>query len=154
MLFDSPADPRDYPWRTTWYAEFDYESTLALFATDYHREMVGPGIGLALYGGAMFLFPPQSIPDVWTDRRFDFCDTLEERLLASACCHSKEKHVALLSESPPGTGWKMLARQYGKKLIHIPLGRFNQSMIQQLRMAHVLNGKEVRSYAAHFIRKA
>ena len=25
MLFDSPADPRDYPWRTTWYAEHDEE---------------------------------------------------------------------------------------------------------------------------------
>ena len=23
MLFDSPADPRDYPWRTTWFAEHD-----------------------------------------------------------------------------------------------------------------------------------
>lgn len=154
MLFDSPADPRDYPWRVTWFAETHDESTLTLFATDYRQEMVGPAIGLALYGGAMFLFPPRAIPDVWTDRRFDFCDTLEERLIASACCHSEEKHIALLSAAPPGTGWKMLAKKYGKRLIHIPLSRFSQSMIQQLRMFHVLNGQEVRSYAAHFIRKA
>ena len=29
ILFDSPADPRDYPWRTTWYAEHEEESTLS-----------------------------------------------------------------------------------------------------------------------------
>ena len=37
MLFDSPADPRDYPWRITWQAEHHDESTLALFATDFHQ---------------------------------------------------------------------------------------------------------------------
>lgn len=154
MLFDSPADPRDYPWRVTWYAEHHDESTLALFATDFHKELVGPGIGLAVYGGGLFLFPPRPIPDIWSDPRFDFTDTLEERMLAAACTHSQEKHIALLSAGPPGAGWKMLARKYGKKFVHIPLSRFSQSMIQQLRMFHVLNGQEIRSYASHFIRKA
>jgi hypothetical protein len=36
----------------------------------------------------------------------------------------------------------------------VPLGQFSDSTIQQLRLLHVLNGKHVRSYAAHFIRKA
>jgi hypothetical protein len=154
MLFDSPADPRDYPWRITWHAEHHDESTLALFATDFRHEMVGPGIGLAAYGGAMFLFPPRPVPDVWSDPRFDFADTLEERLLAAACYHSQERHVGLLSPAPPGPGWRRLAKKYGKKLVHVPLGRFGQQTIQQLRMFHVLNGRHVRSYAAHFIRKA
>ena len=154
MLFDPPSDPRDYPWRVTWFAETQDESTLSLFATDYREEMVGPGIGLSVYGGAMFLFPPRSIPDIWVDRRFDFCDTLEERLIAAGCHYSEEKHIAVLSPVPPGRGWKQLAKRYGKKLIHIPLSRFSQSTIQQLRMFHVLNGQEVRSYAANFIRKA
>jgi hypothetical protein len=154
MFFDSPADPRDYPWRITWMAEHHDESTLSLFATDFHREMVGPGIGVATYGGAMFLFPPRPIPEVWTDRRFDFTDTLEERLLAAACFYSECRHIAVLSESPPGPGWRRLAKQFGKKLIHLPLGRFSQETIQRLRIVHVLNGKQVRSYAAHFIRKS
>lgn len=154
MLFDSPADPRDYPWRITWMAEHHDESTLALFATDFHREMVGPGIGCATYGGAMFLFPPRPITEIWTDRRFDFADTLEERLLAAACVYSECRHIAVLSESPPGPGWRRLAKKHGKKLVHVPLGRFSQETIQQLRIVHVLNGKQVRSYAAHFIRKA
>ncbi len=154
MFFDSPADPRDYPWRITWMAEHHDESTLALFATDFGREMVGPGIGAASYGGAMFLFPPRPIPEVWSNPQFDFTDTMEERLLAAACVYSGCRHIAVLSESAPGPGWRRLAKKHGKKLIHVPLGRFSQETIQQLRIVHVLNGKQVRSYAAHFIRKA
>ena len=153
MFFDSPADPRDYPWRITWVAEHQDESTLALFASSFHDEIIGPGIGLARYGGAMFLFPPRPVPEIWTDPRLDFVDTLEERLLAAACLHAEEKHIAVLSEAPPGAGWRRLAKRFGKKLVHVPLGRFSQETIQQLRTVHVLNGQEVRSFAAHFIRK-
>lgn len=153
MLFDSPADPRDYPWRVTWHAEHHDESSLALFATDFQQNLIGPGIGQAQYGGAMFLFPPRSIPDIWTNRRFDFTDTLEERMLAAACFHSRERHVAILSMLPPGVGWKRLAKRFGKKLVHVPLNRFGQERLQQLRVFHVLNGVQIRSYAAHFIRK-
>ena len=154
MLFDSPADPRDYPWRTTWYAEHDEESTLAFFATDFSKELVGPGIALATYGGAMFLYPPVHIPDIWRDPRLDFTETLEERLLAAACMYSACPHVPLLSAAPPGAGWRKLAQRYNKKWVHLPLSQFSDELIQQLRMAHVLNGHQVRSYAAEFIRKA
>jgi hypothetical protein len=154
MLFDSPADPRDYPWRTTWYAEHDEESTLAFFATDFRQEMIGPGICVATYGGALFLFPPVAIADVWDDRRLDFAETLEERLLAAACMHSQSRHIALLSPLPPGAGWRRLAKRFQKKWVHLPLSHFSDSTIQQLRMVHVLNGKHVRSYAADFIKRA
>ena len=59
-----------------------------------------------------------------------------------------------MSHSPPGAGWRRLAKSRGKKLVHIPLSRFSQETVAQLRMFHVLNGQHVRSYAAHFIRKA
>ncbi len=154
MFFDSPADPRDYPWRTTWHAEHQNESTLALFATDFKNELVGPGIAMAVYGGAMFLFPPRHIPDIWADPRFDYADTLEERMLAAACQYSEYRHIAVLAPAPPGPGWRRLAKRHGKQLVHVPLSRFSQATIQQLRMFHVLNGHQVRSFAAHFIRKA
>ena len=150
MFFDSPADPRDYPWRITWMAEHHDESTLALFATDFHEEMAGPGIGVATYGGAMFLFPPRPVPEIWSDPRFDFVDTLEERLLAAACHYSRERHIAVLSHAPPGR----LARRHKRKLVHVPLSRFSQETIERLRQVHVLNGQHVRSYAAHFIRRS
>ncbi|MDB2318631.1 hypothetical protein N9V88_03500 [bacterium] len=153
MLFDSPADPREYPWRTTWFAEHKNESTLAFFASDFADQPVGPGICLANYGGALFLYPPVAIHDIWQDPRLDFATTLEERLLAAACLHSRCPNIALVSPSPPGMAWRQLAKKFKKKLVHIPLSRFSDSTVQQLRMVHVLNGKDVRSYAADFIRK-
>ena len=114
--------------------------------------MVGPGVAQAEYGGAMFLFPPRSIPDIWTDPRFDFADTLEERLLAGAFAHSKERHVAVVSARPPSATWRRLARKFGRKIVHLPLKRFNAPLVERLRRFHVLNGKVVRSYAADFIR--
>jgi hypothetical protein len=154
MMFDSPADPREYPWRTTWFAEHAEESTLAFFASDFREQPVGPGICLAHYGGAMFIYPPVPIPDIWQDPRLDFATTLEERLLAAACLHAECKHVALLSSAPPGQAWKQIAKRFKKVLVHLPLSSFADSSVQQLRMVHVLNGKEVRSYAAEFIRRA
>ena len=153
MLFDSPADPREYPWRTTWFAEHKNESTLAFYGTDFASQPIGPGICLANYGGALFLYPPIAIPDIWLDPRLDFTTTLEERLLAAACLHSQCPHIALVSPSPPGAAWRQLAKKFKKKWVHLPLGRFSDSTVQQLRMVHVLNGKEVRSYAADFIRR-
>jgi hypothetical protein len=154
MLFESSPDPRQYPWRTTWYAEHQEESTLAFFATDYRNEMVGPGIAQATYGGAMFIYPPMPIPDIWSNRQLDFTNTLEDRLIAATCLHCRGRHVALMSPNPPGANLRRLAKRFGKKLVHVPLSQFNDATIQQLRMVHVLNGKEVRSFASHFIRKA
>ena len=154
MLFDSPADPRDYPWRTTWIAEHHDESTLALFATDFRQEMIGPGIGLATYGGALFLFPPRGVVDIWHDPRLDFATTLEERLVAGGCLNSWGRHVAILSDAAPGAGFRRMAKRFGKKLVHIPLSHFSGQLLQQLRLVHVLNGQQVRSYASKFIRKA
>lgn len=153
MLFDSPADPRDYPWRTTWFAEHKDESTLAFYASDYRQEMIGPGIALSTYGGAMFLYPPIWIADIWNDPRLDFAETLEERLIAAACLYSRGRQVAILSSLPPGSGWRRLARRHKKQLIHVPLSSFSDEQVQQLRMVHVLNGHEVRSYAESYIRR-
>ncbi len=153
MLFDSPSDPREYPWRTTWFAEHESESTLAFYATNFQEEMVGPGIGLAVYGGAMFLYPPVVIPDIWTDPRLNYTETLEEKLIAAACLHSRAREIAIMSSLPPGSGWKRLARRHKKHLVHVPMSSFSDEKVQQLRMVHVLNGSQVRSYAASFIRK-
>jgi hypothetical protein len=154
MLFDSPADPREYPWRATWFAEHKEESTLCFFASDFSRQPIGPGICQAVYGGAMFFFPAIPIPDIWTDKRLDFTETLEERMLAAACLHSQCSQIALLSSGPPGPGWRRLAKRFKKSWIHLPLSRFSESTVSRLRHFHVLNGKQVRSYAADFIRKS
>jgi hypothetical protein len=152
FLFDVPADPRRYPFRTTWFAEHANESTLAFFATDPMQNLIGPGIAQAEYGGALFLFPPRPIPNIWGDPRLDAADTLEERLLAAALLHSREKHIAVVSSKPPPASWRRLARRYGRKIVHLPLKRFSGQTIERMRQFHILNGREVRSYAAEFIR--
>jgi hypothetical protein len=153
FLFDVPADPKVYTSRATWYAEHSEESTLAFYATDPLKNLVGPGIAQAQYGGAFFLFPPRPLFDIWTDPRLNFADTLEERLLAGAFLHSRERHVAVVSPRPPSAAWRRLARRYGRKVVHLPLKRFSGQLVERLRTFHVLNGKNVRSYAADFIRE-
>jgi hypothetical protein len=154
MLFDNEPDPQEYSWRATWFAEHDEESTLAFYATPFQNEMLGPGVAVSTYGGAMFLYPPRHIEDIWEDERLDFADTLEQRLVAAVCMHSESRHIALLSWTAPGFALKKIAKLFKKSLVHVPLGHFSDSVVQQLRTFHVLNGQHVRSYAAHFIRKA
>jgi hypothetical protein len=154
FLFDLPADPALYVNRTTWYAEHKEESTLAFYATDPMKTLVGPGIAQAQYGGALFIFPPRMIPDIWSDRRLNFAETLEERLLAAAFLHSKDRHVAVVSPGPPSARWRRLARRYGRKIVHMPLKRFGGQLLERMRTFHVLNGKHIRSYAADYIRDA
>ena len=95
-----------------------------------------------------------SMTVIWSDDRLDFADTLEDRLLAAACLHSRQRHIALLSGVAPGALWRRLARRFGKRWIQMPLRQFSASTVRQLRIVHVLNGRQVRSYADHFIRKA
>lgn len=151
FLFETPADPGKYSWQATWFAEHAEESTLCFYATPFKDSLIGPGIGQSVYGGAMFLFPPRPIPDVWTDPRLAFLETLEERLLAGALLHSQERHVALVSPIRPPARWRLLARRFRKQFIPIPLSRFSSQTVDRLRRFHVLNGHEVRSYATRFI---
>lgn len=114
--------------------------------------MLGPGVAQSRYGGAFFLFPPRPIPDIWHDPALDEWNTLEERLLAGAFMHSTERHVCIVSPCPLKASWRRIARKFGKVPLHLPLGRFSNSTVDRLRDFHVLNGQEVRSYAAKFIR--
>ena len=152
FLFDTQADPERYSWQSTWYAEHEEESTLAFYSTNFLDNMVGPGIGQALYGGCLFIFPPRPIPDIWRDPRLSFCRSLEEQLLAAALLHSREKRVVLVAPEPPKRAWRQLARRYRKQLVYLPLKRFSASTVDRLRRFHVLNSREVRSYAGRFIR--
>lgn len=152
FLFDTPADPRTYSWQATWFAEHQEESTLCFYATPFANDMVGPGIGQSRYGGALFLFPPRPIPDIWSDPHLAFATTLEERLIAAGAAHTREPHIAIVSPIPPRARWRWIARQYGRRLVTLPLTRFSSQTLDRLRRFHVLNGHEIRSYAARFIR--
>ena len=151
IVYDKP-NPDKYPWKLTWFSEHEWESTLSFYATDYRRELVGPGIGRALYGGQLFLYPPRVIVDVWEDPAFATARDDEERLVFAALCHSRERFVAYSSPTPPTLRMKLYAEKRRRRLVYLPLSSFSRSTIQKLRRFHVLNGKPVRSYARQFIR--
>jgi hypothetical protein len=153
FLFDTPADSEQYSWHATWYAEHAQESTLCFYATPFLDNMIAPGIGQSRYGGALFIFPPRPISDIWTDESLAFAKTLEERLIAAGAAHSGETHLALVTPIPPKSRWRHIARQFGRQLVPIPMSRFSGQMIDRLRRFHVLNGHEIRSFAAQFIRE-
>ena len=152
FLFETGAEAGRFSWCSTWYAEHPEESTLSFFATPFNDKIVGPGIGQSIYGGCFFLFPPRPIADIWQDPSFDFARSPEERLLVGALFHSLEKRVVLVAPKPPGSRWRRLARRYKKQIVYLPLGRFSPATIDRLRRFHVLEGKQVRSYASRFIR--
>lgn len=152
FLFEVPADPDLYRWRTTWHAEHEEESTIGLFATDFREDLVGPGIGRSRYGGVFFIYPPRPIHDIWEDPRVLREGPLEDRLLSAAILHSQAPHIAVVSPVPLKANWRKMARARRKKLIHLPLSRFSGRTIDRIRTVHVLNGQEIRSYASRFIR--
>lgn len=151
FIFEMEPDPSRYTWLQTWYAEHQKESTLCFYATDYMSDMVGPGIGQAHYGGCMMIYPPRPIINIWVDPRLRLGETLEEKLLEAAFFHSREKHVTVVSPGPPTMTWRRIARKYQKRIIHLPMKRFSNQTIEKVRRFHVLNGKEIRSFAQRFI---
>ncbi|MBM4124571.1 MAG: hypothetical protein FJ246_06415 [Nitrospira sp.] len=153
FLFDTPADPDAYSWQATWQAEHAEESTLCFYASPFQEQLVGPGIAQSRYGGALFLFPPRPIPDIWEDPRLSFAKTLEERLIGGGAIHSLDPHVVLVSPVPPLAAWRKVARRFQRRLVTIPLHRFSSQTLDRLRRFHVLNGHEIRSYATRFIQE-
>jgi hypothetical protein len=153
FLFEDPLDDDRYAWASTWYAEHNEESTLVFCATPFPEQLIGPGVALARYGGLFLLFPQRWIPDVWSDPRLETLRSKADRLVAGALLHSQERHVILVAPRPPRAAWRLLARKLRRKIVYIPLSRFSGQTIERLRHFHVLNGREVRSYASQYIRE-
>lgn len=151
ILFDSHNDDK-YPHQTVWFAEHPEESTLTFFSTDPFAKMIGPGIAEANYGGLSLLFPPQPTPDPFRDPTLlSQCDSLSEVLVANALRFSKEKNICIASPTAPNLRMKKWAQKYGKKIIHLPFSKFSLETLEKLRKFHILNGKDIRSYAKRFI---
>ncbi len=151
IIYEKP-DAAKFPWRLTWFSEHEWESTLSFYATDYRRQLIGPGIGRAVYGGQLFLYPPRLIKDVWQDPAFDLARDEAERLVFAGLLHSRDGCIAYTAASPPTTRMKAYAARLGRKILFLPLSSFSRSTLQKLRTFHVLNGKPVRGYARQYIR--
>ena len=152
ILFEDDPEGTRFPWRMTWYGEKEWESTLAFYSTDPMAEPVGPGVARAHYGGAMFLYPSQHIPDIWDDLRFEQSRTSGERLLRAAIYWSMDRFIVHVAEAPPAEHLMHEAALHGRHIVHVPLSAYSATQLARLRRFHVLNGAEVRSWAGRWIR--
>ena len=151
VVYEQP-DPEKVPWKLTWFSEHEWESTLSFYATDYHDNLIGPGIGRGLYGGQLFLYPPRLVADIWEDAGFDDARNDAERLVFAGLFHARDKFAAYVAAAPPPQRMKTYAERLGRRLIYLPLSGFSRTTLERLRTFHVLNGKPVRGYAQQFIR--
>lgn len=150
ILFDDNHDDK-YPNRATWYAEHEEESTLTFYGTDPFEDMIGPGVARCQYGGLSLLFPPRSIPSAFDLTEKSSLKKLSHRLIYGALLFTKEKSIAYVSAKKPDIYLKRLASKMKKRVIWIPISSFSTETLRRLRRFHILNGKEVRSWASRFI---
>lgn len=150
IIFDNNNDER-YPHRGTWYAEHPDESTLTFYATDPFENLIGPGVARCEYGGLSLLFPPRPVPSAFAMNHPATLHTAAHLIAWGAMLFSKERVVAYVAAQKPDLALRTAARTLKKHLVWIPLSSFSSETLRRLRRFHVLNGKEVRSWATRFI---
>jgi hypothetical protein len=150
IVFDETHDDL-YPNHATWYAEHEEESTLTFYGTGPFEDLIGPGIARCRYGGLSLLFPPRPVPDIFTLTQDMALPGLAARLTYGALLFSQERVVAYVADRKPGVFLRTMATRMKKHLVWIPLASFSNETIRKLRKFHILNGKEIRSWATRFI---
>lgn len=157
MIFDEDADEEaktyqeKYPWRVTWMGEHEQESDMALYATPFASNIVGPGISRCEYGGFMMSYPPRRLLDVWSDPDYLSCRTKAEVLLMAAIDYALQPIVVYVGSKPPRSAMKSFAQRYGKKIVYIPIGQLSPTTLNKIRVFHVLDGHDKRSIADEYI---
>jgi len=151
VVFDEDRRKERYPYRMTWLGEHDQESDMAFYATDPAEHIVGPGICRCEYGGFLLSYPPRRMMDVWQDPDYQMAATRSEVLLMAALDYSIEKHVVYVAAQPPRSIFKQMAARQGRKIVYIPLGSLSLHKLKQLRILHILSGKDKREIAKEYI---
>jgi hypothetical protein len=150
IIFDEDHDG-NYPNRTTWYAEHADESTLSFYSTNPFDDLIGPGIARSVYGGLALLFPPRSVPNIFRCAEAAGIAGCAAQITAGSLMFAKERNVAFIAAKTPSLQMRTLAARFKKHLIWIPLSTFSTETLSRMRRFHVLNGKQVRSWASRFI---
>lgn len=151
VIFDEDRRKERYPYRMTWLGEHEQESDMAFYATDPAENIVGPGICRCEYGGFLLSYPPRRMMDVWQDPDYHMASTRSEVLLMAALDYSIEKHVVYVAAKPPRSIFKQMAARQGRKIVYIPLGSLSPHKLKQLRILHILSGKDKREIAKEYI---
>jgi hypothetical protein len=151
VIFDEDRGNKKYPYSMTWLGEHEQESDMAFYATDPVENVVGPGICRCEYGGFLLSYPPRRMLDVWHDPDYRGSSTRAEVLLMAALDYSPEKHIVYVAGRPPRSIFKQLAARIGRKIVYIPLSSLSPLKLKQIRVMHILAGKDKREVAREFI---
>lgn len=151
VVFDEDRRKQRFPYRMTWLGEHDQESDMAFYATDPAENIVGPGICRCEYGGFLLSYPPRRMMDVWQDPDYGMATSGAEVLLMAALDYSIEKYVVYVAARPPRSIFKQMAARMDRKIIYIPLGSLSPQKLKQLRILHILSGKDKREIAREYI---
>lgn len=151
VIFDEDRRNECYPYCMTWLGEHEQESDMAFYATDPAENVVGPGICRCEYGGFMLSYPPRRMMDVWKDPDYRMASIRSEVLLLAALDYSIEKHVVYVAAKPPRSIFKQMAARQDHKIVYIPLGSLSPHKLKQLRILHILSGKDKRELAKEYI---
>lgn len=154
VIFDedkSEMAKEKFPWKTTWIGENSQESDMAFFATEMHQNVVGPGISRCQYGGFMLSYPPRRLWDVWTDPDYERCGSKAEVLLLASIDYCLDPLIVYVAKTPPKQWLKSYASRFGKKIFYIPIGGLSPNQLNQIRIFHVLEGKDKREIAGDYI---
>jgi hypothetical protein len=151
VIFDEDRRTDCYPYSMTWLGEHDQESDMAFYATDPAENIVGPGICRCEYGGFLLSYPPRRMMDVWQDPDYRMAITRAEVLLMAALDYSIEKYVVYVAAKPPRSIFKQMAARLDRTIVYIPLGSLSPQKLKQLRILHILSGKDKRDIAKDYI---
>jgi hypothetical protein len=150
VIFDEDREDR-YTYLTTWLGEHQNESDMAFYSTPPFDHLVGPGIGLAEYGGLLMTLPPRRLFDVWSDPDYEFAESKPERLLTAALDYAVERFVVYVAAKPPRSIFRSIANHLGRKILYVPLGQLSPTKLKKLRVVHVLDSYKRRDDAKEYL---
>ena len=89
--------------------------------------------------------------DVWQDPDYRLAVNRSEVLLMAALDYSIEKHVIYAAARPPRSIFKQMAARRDRRIVYIPLGSLSPHKLKQMRILHILAGKDKRAIARDYI---
>jgi hypothetical protein len=89
--------------------------------------------------------------DVWHDPDYGGATCRAEVLLMAALDYSLERHIVYVAARPPRSIFKQMAARIDRKIVYIPLGSLSPLKLKQLRVLHILAGKDKRTIAGEYI---
>lgn len=151
LLFEDESHAARYSWRCTLYAENQNESDISFFATPPGDDVVGPRICRTEFGGILSIFPATRIPDVWSYPGAAQLEKCSDVLLAGAVLFSEDRFIAYVASKPPSSLMREIASRFKKHIIYLPIQGFSAHQLKKVRRFHLLDGRDVRAYAADYI---